>query len=245
VTDSLARKANAITDLARTAASKERDAGFPTLSRIPSSTVKRFLTFYATLGQEDAVRWSNFTLSRIPLMFLEKWQPTSSPEDAAWFKECLDASFAHFWGWDTLGLRELKNAVSLSESAKAGPLDISWIPLDRIDWLRSLQTAKAADLRRILKALFNDKLGLHPENKGGGCWAYSPEHGEDGLVVHLDFGGRGSQLRYDVQVRDCASDACGRRLSFEAILGVTSIGWEWIEEATAQQSCEMLTELVK
>lgn len=245
MSDDLKAKAEVIYELACSEWEKEKERGFQTLKSIPSSNIKKFLKFYNSLSPEEACRWSNYSLLRVPYMFLQQWRPVPSEEDKQWFRKQCDKSCAVFWGWETWGLRELKNAVSWSMSEKTGPVDISWIPPEKIEWLHSMSTAKASQLRRLIKPLFKEEFDLIPENMGGGEWLYRPVDSRDSLRINLDFGGMGLQLRYEVDVTDESSGIRGKRLSYEEILGVTCLGWNWITEQEAQKSCALLVNFVR
>lgn len=243
--NALQDKVDAIYNLAKAEWERETVTDFQRLKSIPSSEVKRFLKFYNSLRLEDATRWSKINLLRVPSMFLPQWSPTLSVDDEHWLEEVCNALCGVFWGWETWGLRELKNAISWSKSEKTRSVDISWIPPDKIKWLQSMSTAKATQIRRLIKPLFREEFGLLPKNMGGGEWMYNPANGTDFLIIHLDFGGIGAQLRYDVDIKDAATNISWRQLLFESILGLTCNGWDWIIEEEAENSCQLLVNLIK
>jgi hypothetical protein len=241
---SLDNAAVTILKLAKNQWDEEEATDFSTLRRIPSASVCRFLAYYHSLALADRVRWTHLRLKYLPSIFLPAWKLEYSQEELEQLRQHADSIGGRFFGWQTVGLRTLKLAISWSEYNRSA-INIDWMPPEAIEWLQNTATAKANLLRRLIKPAFKQEFGLTAENQGGGEWTYG-RSGEDGaLLVSLDFGGRGSQLRYDVRIQNKTLHVDTNRLSFETLLGVTCIGWDWITEDSAAVCVSLLIELIR
>jgi len=149
MSNDLEQRGSEVLDLAMQEWQTEEANGFATLRQIPCTQVRTFLAYCETLPPEERRLWRNVRLLRAPGYFLSVWWPHAlSEENEKCLRRHLDAIAGHWWGWQSWGLRELKNAMSASESHWVPRLRI---PPDAVEWLRTLATAKASYCRRLTR----------------------------------------------------------------------------------------------
>jgi hypothetical protein len=200
----------------------EAAAGFPRLDRVPSSTVRHFLDYYRELPAAEAATLREALAARGALAL----QPARGAALAA----DLAAAYER---WTQAKIR-----AGFEEGARYQPLRLA----KNMGVVDDTNAATAAQLRKLIKPVFRDRLGLAGRNERGGNWTYERE--DASLKVRVDFGGRTDQLRYAVTAIDAAS---GRRVamaSYEGLLGLFG-GWDWIPEAEAANAVDLLVELVE
>lgn len=243
-TSSPDKDAAIILNLAQKKWDDEKTSDFSTLRRIPSTSVRRFLAFYRSLTPADRARWTNLRLKHLPFLFLTNWKFEYCQEDKQWLRQRADEIVGHFWGWKTWGLRDLKGAIGFAKSNRYS-INIDWIPSKAVKWLQNTPTAKANLLRRLIKPALKEEFGLSAENRGGGEWGYGRSDENGSILISIDFGSMGSQLRYDVNIQNKKLHVEAKRLTFETIMGVTCTGWNWITEDDADKCVLLLIELIK
>ena len=215
----------------------EAAAEFPRLGRVPSSTVRHFLDYYRELPAADAATMRAALAERGALALRPMRGPALSSELARAYERWTNAKMAAGFerGARYQPLRLVKNIVGAGLAAESN--------LDPETAKRLLETnaATAGQLRKLIKPVFADRLGLVGRNERGGNWSY--ERGDSSLKVRIDFGGRGDQLRYSVTATDPASGVRVAMATYEGVLGLFG-GWDWIVEEEAAGAVDLLAELV-
>ncbi len=228
----------------------EEQTGFTRLSKVPNTSVWRFLHYFRGLRTEEVRVLKRFLAKRAAGLFasLPVTVPPATEAEALAYQRCQKA-IAGMGEYRFMSLKLLKMAVGYCRSdhpvAKT-QLHGFQMPREVVKWVDGLSACKALELRRLVKAAFQTQFGLRPENHGGGVWLYRRPKGDFPFEVEVDYGGRwGQQLRYCVHVHEPRLGITFRRLTFENLLGVGGGDWDFITEAQASQMVELLTDLVE
>ena len=223
--------------IARELVDAEVAAGFSRLGRVPSSTVRHFLDYYRELSEADAATLRAALADRGALALRPARGPALSPDLASVYQRWTNAKIVA--GFERGGrYQPLRLAKNIVGAGLAGESNLDHETAKR---LAETRAATAAQLRRLIKPVFNDRFGLVGRSERGGNWSYERE--DRPLKVRIDFGGRTDQLRYSVTATDSASGGRVAMASYEGLLGLFG-GWDWIVEEEAAGAVDLLAELV-
>jgi hypothetical protein len=217
----------------------EEGAGFPHLQRSPSSNTRRFFNWWGLIEAAEREALKD-VLARIGAMGLGYAVTGQMPLDNLTYKRWIENGFlgrAATGKLTLMPLRLMKNAISAD--INAGHTTFPGLDADEVRMVHETASARAPDLRKLIKPAFAERLGLAPSNQGGGDWDYLPKDGSQDLRVHIDFGGMTAQLRYWAACRDPDSGRALRRVNFEQMLGLQH-AWDWITAEGAIDAVELL-----
>lgn len=248
-----------VTAVMRAGFGEEASAGFPKLSRIPSSGMIRFLDYFSSLGPAEReslldarARMAAMTLnppaaSHGPLMEFLNTNPALVAQHAAL------RSLWYSMGLRYEGLRMRKamqgDAMSMEMMAKTrATLDFTPrddMPLELVPDpdMAHLKPAKAPQMRKLIDAAFKELFAPQKKKLPGGSTSYTGIlHGAE-LTVWIDFSSMGMQVLHGVSIPDEAKRVFVMRLAYENLWGAGH-GWDYITEENAENSIRLLAELV-
>jgi hypothetical protein len=210
----------------------EERAGFPRLSLVPDTYVRRFLRYFRDLPGSDA----ELLKSAISKVASRSFEPAEHPiqlTDAERLSlDQLGNAKVQFAGWQFISLKLLKMGMQ--------------VPDDVRHWLDGITVCKAPELRKLVKHAFATRFGFEAKKMGGGYWVYHRPDGICPFEVEIDYGGRwGQQLRYAVRFGKPTRESQPKRLLFEGVLGAGLGWWDFITDSTADRDIALLVDLVE
>ncbi len=253
------RKLDDIAALLKAHLAGEAHAGFPQLSRTPSSGMIKFLDYFSALtgAERDSLL---HTLGRIGAMRffppqLVREQMTeiahTDPAFVRYREAMLSAPFS--MGMRYQGLRMLKamlsDPASLEMVAKTrAALDFTPrddAPLTLVPDLEPdrLQPAKAPLVRKLIDKAFMKLFAAGKEKRAGGETGYTGQLDGATLTVWIDFAAMGLQLRYGVSIPDASKRIFVWHMPYEDLWGAGA-GWDYLTDENAEPSVSLLCEYI-
>jgi hypothetical protein len=227
-----------IAALVRAELAEEADAGFPVLSRIPSTGIVKFLDNFATLAPADRIslldsRARIGALQFFPAPLIAKAHEQLRTTDPAIIR-VQDAMRSHAFAY---GLRYqdlrmaramLRDPESVAQMARTrAALDFE--PRDDLPELlvgttpiRDIQTVRAPQLRKLLNPMLLNRLGAKPQKRIGGELVYQGRIGEIALRVSIIFSNLYAQMHYAVTWSVRERTLLAQRLSYETLWGTST-----------------------
>jgi hypothetical protein len=219
---------------------KEAATRFARLRRVPSTYTWRCLDHLQTIARARQDRLFNDIAERAPVHLglvppPAKWQ---SSELARFYDEVLQTPSPH------ISSRLLRGMVASMRTD--GPQGFfSNLPQEMTNKADSIRPTTAAKIRKDVKREFGEHFGASTLNTGGGTWVYKGESLGRPFSVLLDYGGRGDQLRYYVQLSDAATGLSTRTLSYEVLLGMGFGQWDFVTADGQLENVQLLRELIQ
>jgi hypothetical protein len=249
----------AIAELVRAELAQEVEAGFPVLSRIPSTGIVQFLDNFATLEPADRMSLLD-ALARIaalnffPAPLIARAHEQFHTTDSIvirFYRGMQSGDFAY--GLRYLDVRMARAAVrdpeSMAHMARTrAALDFQ--PRDDLPellvgstHLRDIQTVRAPQLRKLLNPMLLKRLGAKPQKRLGGELVYEGMIGDIPVRVSIIFSNLYAQMHYGVtwSVRERALLA--QRFNYEIMWG-SNTGWDYLTEENAARSIDLLDQLL-
>jgi hypothetical protein len=249
----------AIAELVRAELAQEVEAGFPVLSRIPSTGIVQFLDNFATLEPADRMSLLD-ALARIaalnffPAPLIARAHEQLRTTDSIlirFYRGMQSGDFAY--GLRYLDVRMARAAVrdpeTMAHMARTrAALDFQ--PRDDLPELlvgstplRDIQTVRAPQLRKLLNPMLLKRLGAKPQKRLGGELVYEGMIGDIPLRVSIIFSNIYAQMHYAVtwSVRERALLA--QRFNYEIMWG-SNTGWDYLTEENAARSIDLLDQLL-
>ncbi len=116
---------------------------------------------------------------------------------------------------------------------------------EQIERAISLTFVKAPELRKCIKRALAATGSYEIFAVGGGSYEYLCRDGENEFTVHIDYGGRTSQLRYHVSIRDGVAQKHRFWLCFEDAMGFGRGEWDHVTEDNLDDVMLLLAEAVR
>jgi hypothetical protein len=252
-------RVSAIAELVRAELAQEVEAGFPVLSRIPSTGIVQFLDNFATLEPADRTSLLD-ALARIaalnffPAPLIARAHEQLRTTDSIlirFYRGMQSGDFAY--GLRYLDVRMARAAVrdpeTMAHMARTrAALDFQ--PRDDLPELlvgstplRDIQTVRAPQLRKLLNPMLLKRLGAKPQKRLGGELVYEGMIGDIPLRVSIIFSNIYAQMHYAVtwSVRERALLA--QRFNYEIMWG-SNTGWDYLTEESAARSIDLLDQLL-
>jgi hypothetical protein len=253
------RRVSDIAAMVRTEFAQEVDAGFPVLSRIPSTGALKFLDNFATLAPADRIALLD-TLARIgalhffPAPLIAKAHEQLRITDPAltrFYAVMQSGDFAYGLRYCDLRMaRALMNDLESRAQMARTRSTLDFQPRDDLPELLvgstpllDIQTAKAPLLRKLLNSMLLKRLGAKPQKRPGGELIYEGMIGDIPLRVSIIFSNRYAQLHYAVTWSARERTLLAQRLSYETLWGI-NLGWDYLTEENAARSIDLLDELL-
>ena len=217
-------------------------AGFALLKRIPASERYHYLDYYSEIDpiERSALKDAHASRGAACLGF-----PPSKEAEAANLPVLNRQANRRGWSgnWRYLGVRELRLMRSI---VKADPNHsiITHAPKEALDKIASVETAKAPELRKVAKIAFSHLLGAKPIHRLG-VWEYSGKLNDHDVIVRIDYGGRSSQIRYELRLPQVRRSPTYGTVNYEALHGFGFGWWDQIEEGKEDQAFAVMTGLVR
>jgi hypothetical protein len=248
-------KLPAITALVRAHLTEEAEAGFPRLSRTPSSDVIRLLDCFGELTQPERQAligsWARLGgVGFLPPPAVRDASIEFIEQDPALLRYREVANSPRF----TMGLRYLDlrmrkailgDKMSLEMMARTrSTLDFEPrddTPVALVPDPDNIHPAKAPQLRQLISKAFRDLFATTIEKTPGGETAYKGTLDGTPLTVWVDFAARGLQLRYGVTIPDESRHIFCFRKAYEH-LWPSGQGWDYVTEEKAEASIQLLCE---
>jgi hypothetical protein len=253
-------KLDDVSALLRAHLAEEAQSGFPNLSRIPSSSMIRFLDYASTItaAERDALVSSfarlgatRFFLTLAAVRDEMRALAMTDPALLRYGAALQSAPFAMGLRYEGLRMRKaiLADRMSVEMMARTrGTLDFT--PRDDPPPQlvpdpdpAHLKPAKAPQLRKLIARAFKDLLTGQKRKLPGGDTGYEGMWESTNFTVWTDFAGMGLQLRYGVSIPDETKRISVLRLTYED-LWTPRAGWDYLTEENADASIHLLRELV-
>lgn len=246
-----------ITALLRRDLADEADAGFPAVTRIPSTEAIKFLDYFAAL---DLDRRAALLDAMARLGALQFFPPPVISSDALDLTSNNPALLryrnAQQSGDFAFGLRYVEprmakmmlmdpDGIAHREEVRSGlnfqPRDDPPKELVPDSDIRKVQPANAPLLRKLTEAAFAQLFSPRKTKLPGGETRYAGSIGKTELTVTLDFASRLAQLRWHVTLTMANPNLSASRIEdFWA-----RSGWDYLTEENASRSIDLLRERVE
>ena len=235
----------------------EAQAGFPRLTRTPSSGTIQFLDYFETLAaadrdsllaahaEIDALNLFPSPAARQRVMALV----TTDPALVRYRQAMQSAPFT--MGLRYVGLRMMKSmfADRMSMQMMARTLaTLDFVPRDDLPAAlvpdpdpAHLKPAKAPLLRKLINEAFPKLFATGKQKRPGGETEYIGALEGTNIKVSIHFIARGLQLRYGVKIPDETKTIFVWGLAYED-LWAASTGWDYLTEENAEPSIRLLCE---
>ena len=249
----------AIAALMREELSREAAAGFPTLTRIPSSGVIKLLDYLAVLSDAERAPLLDVQARLAALHFFPSPLIANAHEqlrttDPAFLRrqEVL-RSRPYADGLRYSGLRMARAMMSDPETVRhmtQTRATLDFTPRDDLPEqlvgttnIRDVQPLKAPLLRKLLNEMLRNRLGARPNKRPGGELVYEGRIGTIPLRVSITFSNLYAQMVYGVHWSMRERNLITQRLTYEALWG-TNTGWDYLTEENAVRSIDLLDQLL-
>jgi len=248
-----------IATLLRSEFAKEAATGFPTLDRIPCTSVIKFLDYFE--AQAPAARQPLLdALARFgamkflpPSLVSREFEElrTSNSAYVRFWAAMQSERFAHGYRYEGVKMTRMmvRDVETVAAIAKVRA-SLDWQPRDdppphlvSDPDLTHLNPAKAPLLRKLVKQAFTRLFAAETKKLPGGETGYTGAIDGTKLTVWVDFGSMGAQLRYGVSIPDEQRRIVVSRLSYEG-LWITNLGWDYLTEENAARSIDLLCEQI-
>jgi hypothetical protein len=253
------QKLDGVAALMKAHLAEESQAGFPKLSRTPSTGVIRFLDYFSTLTAADRDSLLN-SLALVDAMRF--FPPPAVCDDMLKFVNTDPAllglraamqSAPFAMGLRYEGLRMVKAmlgdrmTVEMMARTRATldftPRDDPPAALVPDPDPAHLKPAKAPLLRKLIDKAFKELFADGKRKLPGGETGYTGVLQATNITVWIGFAGMGLQLRYGVSIPDETKKVFVARLAYED-LWAGGVGWDYLTEENAEASIRLLCEFV-
>lgn len=246
-----------IAALLRTDLAAEVDAGFPAVTRIPSTEAIKFLDYFAALDLDERAALLD-AMARLGAM--QFFPPPAISSDALDLTSTNPALLAYrnaqqsgdfAFGFRYVEPRMAKmmltdpDGIAHREEVRSGlnfqPRDDPPKELVPDSDIRKVQPAKAPLLRKITEAAFAQLFSPKKTRLLGGETRYAGSIGKTELTVTVDFASRLAQLRWFMSMKMANPELKASRVEdFWA-----RSGWDYLTEENASRSIDLLCERVE
>ena len=251
------QKLDDVSALLRAHLDGEAQAGFPRLTRTPSSGTIQFLDYFGTLAATDrnsllAAHAEIDALNFFPAPAVRERVEalvTTNPAFVSYRQAMQSAPFT--MGLRYVGLRMLKSMLGdpvSREMMARTRATLDFIPRDDLPAAlvpdpepAHLKPAKAPLLRKLINEAFAELFATGKQKREGGETEYSGALEGTNIKVIIDFSARGLQLRYGVKIPDETKTVFVWGLADENLWAATP-GWDCLTEENAEPSIRLLCE---
>jgi hypothetical protein len=237
----------------------EADAGFPLLQRIPSTRATACFDYLESISPaereellEARARVAALGLVLTPPGQQELLHLVNSNPALVKYREAMSR------GPLTTGLRyqSIRMAKAVLNDAQSFammqqsrstlgyvPRDDAPMPLVNDADITQLHPAKAPQLKRLVKPLLQDLLGVKEEKMPGGTMKYDGALIGTPVEVRVDYAARDVQMIYAVSIPDSERKVVVIGTGYEHFFGLGG-GWDYLTEENADASIGLLPELL-
>jgi len=236
----------------------EAQAGFPGLTRTPSTGVIQLLDYFATLTEADrdlhlAALARIDALNFFPQLAVRELEALVATNPAFVRYRRATQSAAFTMGLRYVGLRMMKamlaDPMSMQMMARTRAT-LDFIPRDDLPAAlvpdpdpAHLKPAKAPLLRKLINDAFPKLFATGKQKREGGETEYLGVLQGTNIKVVIDFAARGLQLRYGVSIPDETKTIFIWQRAYEDLWGAGA-GWDCLTEENAEASIGLLCEHV-
>lgn len=238
---------------------READAGFPKLSRVPSSGIIKFLDYFSALPAFNAgelidafARLGALCFFPAPLIAKAHEQLRTTNAAILRYGEALRSPrFVHGFRYSDLRMtRAMLNDPESMMHLKRTRATLDFEPRDDFPSQilsatdpRQVATAKAPMLRKLLNPMLRRRLGVKGMKQPGGEMVYDGAIGNVLVKVRIIFSNMYAQMHYGATFIIPERKILAQRLTYETLWGMNA-GWDFLTEENAPRSIELLDELL-
>jgi hypothetical protein len=249
------QKLDDVSALLRVHLAEEVQAGFPTLSRIPSTGAIKFLDHFSTLTAADADSLLNALARIVAMRFLSPLEllNLANTDPALLRYRAAMQSMPFSMGLRYQGLRMrramLSDRMTVEMMAKTRAT-LDFTPRDDMPAVlvpdpdsANLKPAKAPLLRKLIGQKFKELFAAGKRKLPGGETVYAGVLQGTNITVRIVFAGMGLQLRYGVHIPDETKTVFVFGIGYED-LWAAGPDWDYLTEENAEASIHLLCDLV-
>lgn len=232
-----------VTKIIRESIEHAEASGFALLKKIPGSERFHFLDYYSEIDSAERCALKNALASRGAALL----GFAASEEDASRFAAVLKRQAdRRGWSgnWRYLGVRQLRMMRSILR-AEPDHAIVRDAPKEALDKIAKVETAKAAELRKVAKLAFSQLLGAKPVAHQFGLWEYPGKLKHEDVAVRIDYGSIFAQVRYGVLLRRFEREIGHREINYESLHGFGHGWWDQIEEHRADEAFAVMAEAIE
>jgi hypothetical protein len=220
---------------------REREADFATLRRIPSTSVRQFIDYFAPLAP-SAQEALSAALAQAALSVFFPLAPHPYQSGDAAYKAYVDA-LPLMWDWRYCGARIARMLLVEAERAPDYSRNVRGLSAEAIEAIRAIRPVKAPEVRKVVKLALSQLFADINISHAGGYWKYEGTYGGIRICVGVDYACRDDQLRYEIAVegKGCCPGLKG--MSYERLMGLSFAHWDWLEQSNLDQSIGLLKDL--
>jgi len=239
----------------RAGISREWASGFAQLRRIPSTHVRKFVDYAASL---DAPGKEAFEAAMVEgafdCLFPHQCAIPLYKRNAA-YRKWADAA-VHIIGWRYSSVRALRDTLALANAepapppptrprrprmALANPLPEPMLSAKERQLISAIRPVTSNDIRKQVKQALSQVVSpLSVTHDPGQLWEYSGVIDGVPAVISVHYASPHHQLEYWVSIRNQRPGFWGS--NFERLMGLTGAHWDLLEGANLEQSAMLLCE---
>jgi hypothetical protein len=252
----MADRLSSIAALLRADFAVEADAGFPAVTRIPSTEAVKFLDYFAALEPDGRgplldvmARLGAIQFCPSPLAYQEALDLSASNAAIVQYRTALQSgSFAYGLRYQDLRMARamLNDPESMARMAQTRstldfePRDDPPKELTPESDIRKIQSAKTPLLRKLMEQALARLFSPQKSKLPGGETRYAGSIGSTQLTVSADFSSRYAQLHWFVKMTMANQNP--RAFRVEDFWG--SRAWDYLTEENASRSIDLLCERI-
>lgn len=245
-----------IAALIRTDFAAEVEAGFPAVSRIPSTETIKFLDYFAGLGPDECAELLDALARLGAIQFfpqsvvssyaldltsnnpaLLRYRNALQSGNFAYGLRYVEPRMARMMLMDSEGMAHMAETRS---GLDFEPRDDPPKELVPDPGIRNVQPAKAPLLRKLIETSFAQLFSAKKSRAPGGETRYTGSMGATELTVTVDFASRLAQLRWFVALKMANPALNASRL--EDFWG--RCGWDYLTVENASRSIDLLCQRI-
>ncbi len=220
---------------------REWVSDFALLRGIPSTSVRKFLDYFAALDNWEKNALAD-GLAQCALSFTNPSQAHPYQTGNAAYKRYVDA-MPLMWDWKYEGVRELRMRLAVAKLEPGSSMALSMTP-DIKRWIESMAPVKSTEIRKVVKLALSQILGSMKISHERPLWVYNGDLEGRVVSVVIDYSHKYHQLEYAVLPAGQETQPWFQGLSYEKLMGLSFAHWDCLQQANLDQSVALLKGLI-
>ena len=224
----------------RATITKEAQAGFSRIRRVPSTYTWSCLDLLHTLSRSHQEQLFDAFAERAPfLLGLEappaQWQ---NPILTKFNEDVFRVPSRHMSA-------RLLRGIAAARRSDGDKSPFSKMPDAMMQQADSIRPTTASSIRKEVNQELGQHFGASPLKQGAGTWLYPGESSGRRFSVMIDYGGQVDQLRYFVEISDPSTGLHSKMLTYEGLLGLGFGRWDFLTADSQGEDIQLLCELIQ
>ena len=234
-------KQTAVIKLLRAEFQRERDSDFALLRHIPSTVVRKFLDYFSALNEAGRLALSEALAEKALCTFL----PGEARNANSVAFQQYRASQLTMWDWKYLDVRMLRGILTTAKRHPEAHI-ARGVTGNIRKWIEGIKPVKSTEIRKVVKLALSQIILPLKVSHDRGLWKYEGNLQGKAISVNIDYDLTYAQLDYELprQYQNRESGTVTIDGNYERLMGLTTGGWDCLEQANLDQSIAILKELI-